>query len=756
MTEQTRTPTSRLLALVLALVVALVALPAAPATAATTAGWASWDPLVGSAGDYSTTMQLPAGGFPAASVTSDSRSGQVGVQTGSSTWLSAATPPGEIFGSSRDLPYLNLRPRADNPGAPSTTTYTFERPAPPGSWAFVLGDIDADRAIVTARGPDGSLLTATEMGWQGGFNYCTPAGNPSCTGDVDDVATWDPDTGELIGNAAAVDTAGASGWFMPTAPVASLTIEFFQRNGLPIYQTWFASLARDISGSVNHAEDGPLAGATMTLTDSGGAVVATTTSDADGGYAFTGFAATAGYTVEVVPPDAPAGSTGYIVEGPQRLPADLSETDATALDFLVRDIVPVAVSGRVTADGDPVPGATVILVDAEGAERSAVSDSTGFYVLDGVQPGDYTFDVEPPDGYGVVSIPGPLSVPTGTEDPIVDQDVVLQQAPSLSGTVTAGGAPVPGAAVTITGPGGTASTVTGADGGYVFDLLPSGEHTVSIEIPEGYVADGPTEQVVTVGTEDVVDVDFTLQRLGSIGGVVADGDGDPVPDVTVVVSGPDGDVTVVTDAAGRYLVSDLVAGDYVIELEVPEGYEAEITQRATSITAAGESRLEEDFVVVALPVPPVEVGGTVTTTDGEALEGVVVTILDGEGDGAVVATATTGPDGSWSTTVPPGTYVAEVAAPAGYEVEGDAQLAFEAGEDAVLDLDFVLRLVEEPTTPGVTPPPSQDPAPGPGPGEPMPSTGTDPAPAAALAVLLLLGGVALVAAARAGAARRTG
>lgn len=753
MTARTSSTTAaRLLALTIAVTMSLVAL-AVPATAATTAGWASWDALGGSAGDYTTTMQLPAGGFPAASVTTDSRSGQVGVQTGASTWLSAATPPGEIFGSSRDLPYLNLRPAADNPGAPSTTTYTFDRPAPPGSWAFVLGDIDADRAIVTARGPDGELLTATEMGWQGGFNYCTPTGSPSCSGDEDDVATWDPGTGELIGNDAGVDTSGSSGWFMPTVPVASLTIEFFQRNGLPVYQTWFASLARDITGTVEHADDGPLAGATLTLTDTDGVVLATTTSDDDGSYAFTGFAATDGYTVEVIPPEAPAGSTGYIVEGPQRLPADLSETDAVA-DFLVRDIVPVSVSGRVTTDdGEPVAGATVTLVDPDGAERSAVSDSTGFYVLDGVPVGDYTFEVEPPPGYGVVSVPEPLTVPVDTEDPITDQDVVLQQAPSISGTVTAGGEPVPGAVVTITGPGGTTSTITGADGGYQFDALPPGEHTVTVEVPERYVADGPTEQTVTVETEDLVDVDFALERLGSIGGVVVDGDGEPVPGVTVVVSGPGGDVTVVTDDAGRYLFRDLGTGDYVIELEVPDGYEAETTQRTTSITAAGENLLEEDFLVLALPVPPVEVGGTVTTTDGDAVDGVVVTILDA--DGAVVATATTGSDGSWSTTVPPGAYVAEVAAPPGYEVEGDARLAFETGEAAALELDFVLRLVEEPTTPGVTPPPSQDPAPGAGPDEPMPSTGTDPAPAAALAGLLLLGGVALVAAARAGAARRS-
>jgi hypothetical protein len=105
-----------------AVLVALSAVvPAMSATAETTPGWAEWDPLAGPAGDWSTTVRLPAGGFPAATVTSDSRGG-VGVVSGASSWLGEATPPGELFGSSRGRQYLTLRPQADRPTSPSTTT----------------------------------------------------------------------------------------------------------------------------------------------------------------------------------------------------------------------------------------------------------------------------------------------------------------------------------------------------------------------------------------------------------------------------------------------------------------------------------------------------------------------------------------------------------------------------------------------------------------------------------------------------------
>ncbi|MCB8045341.1 hypothetical protein JM654_17870 [Microbacterium oxydans] len=107
-------------------------------------------------------------------MTSDSRAGQVGVITGASTWLAEGTPIGAEYGSSRDQPYLNLRPRADNATSPSTTTYSFAAPTPTSGWAFALGDIDSDSVRIHAVAPDGHVLTAAEIGLRDLFNYCAP------------------------------------------------------------------------------------------------------------------------------------------------------------------------------------------------------------------------------------------------------------------------------------------------------------------------------------------------------------------------------------------------------------------------------------------------------------------------------------------------------------------------------------------------------------------------------------------------------
>lgn len=615
------------------------------ASAVTTAGWADWEPLSGSAGRYTTTMQLPAGGFPAASVTSDSRAGAVGVQSGASVWLSADTPPGQTYGSSRNEPYLNLRPRADNATAPSTTTYAFERPTPASGWAFVLGDIDADEVTVTAKDPDGQPVAVADLGFQGVFNYCDAAGAPSCAGG--DLPSWDPATATLTGNAGATDTTGAAGWFEPTVAIKSLTLTFRWRAGFPVYQTWFASLARDISGAVTGPEEG-VAGSTLRLFGPDGSLLATTTADEDGNYSFEGYTAADGYQVEIIPPagfvlDETAGEAGQ-----QRRPADLAADDATGVDFVLREVVPVEVSGSVTdTDGNPIPGATITL-DGDGGTFTAVTDSNGFYVFDRVEPGDYVFTIDGPDGYSTVESPDPLTVLPGDDEPVTDQDFVLQPDPSLSGTVTAGGSPVGNVTVVIEGPGGfEQSTVTAADGTYQFDLLPPGDYTVTVVPPDGYeVVDDEDSRDEVVEDDDVPDVDFALFRPGSLGGIVLDEDGDPVPGVAIEITGPDGTTqTLTTDDEGSYYLGDLEPGDYEITPTVPDGAAAvDPPSRSATLTDAGEAVLDQDFEIVPVddpvpgdpdpgepPGPPPRPGTELPATGAPvaALAGVAVLLLAG-------------------------------------------------------------------------------------------------------------------------------
>ena len=52
------------------------------------------------------------------------------------------------------------------------------------------------------------------------------------------------------------------------------------------------------------------------------------------------------------------------------------------------------VDGRVVFDGDPLPGATVTIVDSSGAKRTTVTDLDGRYRFANVIPGTYDVQAE--------------------------------------------------------------------------------------------------------------------------------------------------------------------------------------------------------------------------------------------------------------------------------------------------------------------------------------------------------------------------
>lgn len=590
---------SRLSTILLAVLVAVLALPTA-ALAATTTGIGAWTDLTGSSTSYATTMRLPANGFPAASVTSTSRAGQVGPQSGTSTWFGEGSPVGLEYGSSRQQPYLNLRPRADTVTAPSITTYTFASATPQG-WAFVLGDIDADQVRVSATTVDGTSATASELGFQTEFNLCDSSPRPpGCsTSQAKDEPTWDPATQTLTGNDGADDTYGAAGWFEPTVSLRALTLTFTRRSGFPVFQTWFAVKKQDLSGTVA-VTDGTCdqTGITVSLLDRQGQVVADTATTAGGAYEFPGVAASDGYDVEIS--DVPEAC---IAAGPTRQSVDLGTgADVDDADFAIREIIPVPISGHVTDDdGSPVSGVDVT-IDGPGGPRTTTTDSTGSYLFDTNAVGDYTLTVDAPSGYSGDPDPQSVSIDAGDTEPIVDRDFVIEALPSLSGTVIDGGGGLGGATVVLLDDGGdeVARTVTAADGAYAFPRLPLGDYSVTIPDPPGdHLVPDPLS--VTVD-DDVANADLALARPGSISGQVVDDDtAEPVAGAEITLDGG-GAATVTTDDEGNYVFDELDPGTYAVTVDPPDGRTV-VGQdtRDVTIDPLGEDVGSVDFALEVVP-----------------------------------------------------------------------------------------------------------------------------------------------------------
>ncbi len=159
-----------------------------------------------------------------------------------------------------------------------------------------------------------------------------------------------------------------------------------------------------------------LQGVTVYLLDSGQGVIASTTTDADGAYAFTGLAPGTYGVREVQPPeyfDGPeqiGSAAGRLSPPDAMVDVELSPgTDAVHYDF--REIPAVSISGYVYIDDNGsgvrdeievgIAGVTVTLLDANGVStgQTAATDVKGFYRFDDLPPGVYGVAEQQPEGY---------------------------------------------------------------------------------------------------------------------------------------------------------------------------------------------------------------------------------------------------------------------------------------------------------------------------------------------------------------------
>jgi hypothetical protein len=518
---------------------------ATSASAAPAGHWGTFT-LSGSSRAYTGTMTLP--GFPETTFTSNSR--QSTVISGASTWQGPSTGPGAAYGSSKGNTYINQRPTTDspNPAAASTTTYTFAEPTPGnGSWSFVLGDVDADQATISATVQGGAPATAAQLGYQSSYNSCSAVspGGWSCPADPGGVAagqdtpTWDPATRTLTGNTAANDTSGATAWFTPTVPLDSLTITYQQRSGFPVYQTWFANRTAEIRGTAT-LDGSPIPGATVTVTAPRGTVYTTTTA-ADGTYSFPQLPVIGGYTVDITPPpnaDGSASATASLntVPGGADAVVDFPFTAPPAT---------VSVIGTVTDEaGNPASNVPVVITDDEGTTLVDTVTNT-----DGV----YTGADLPPDTDLGVSIAGedPTTITTGDAgdppvalDPIVAPPAVIA---TVTGVVTLDGTPVGAGRVVelLDGTTVVGSTTTDAAGRYTFATV-GGTYTVRTTVP-ATGATGPTSNtgvLATAGETVESDLPFATPAAPVVvetsqAGTVTDTNGDPVAGVAVVATPAD-------------------------------------------------------------------------------------------------------------------------------------------------------------------------------------------------------------------------
>ena len=382
------------------------------------------------------------------------------------------------------------------------------------------------------------------------------------------------------------------------------------------------------SSSYTAGEEG-FNGVTVNLVNEAGTVVATTTTDADGNYSFTGLNAGT-YTVKVVKDGELANLTQ--TEDPDGTKDNASGAITLNADNPVRENINFgyvkkhAISGNIyldenrdkTKNGDDVnlSGVTVTLVDGSGnVVATTTTDASGNYNFPGLSDGTYTVKVDTTGKLaGLEQTEDPSGAKNSQSTPITftrnDPDVTnvnfgYAKDYSVSGSVYydkdrnssmgTGEQGFDGITVNLLDKDGniTATTTTAADGSYSFGKLPAGKYAVQIEqsdlLKKLEQTQNSTEQF-TLNNDNPAKtkVDFGFAANYTLKGTVyRDGNRSDSLDtgeklyqgVTVQLLNNAGDVvaTTTTDAQGAYTFQNLEAGDYKVRV-VKDGVLADLVQ----------------------------------------------------------------------------------------------------------------------------------------------------------------------------------
>lgn len=378
-------------------------------------------------------------------------------------------------------------------------------------------------------------------------------------------------------------------------------------------------------------------------------------------------------------------------------------------------------NGTRDANEPGLPGVVIVATDAHGISASAISGADGSWSICGLPETQYTVTETVPAGYqqtapfatvqisrylaSVASAAGGGFTVTFCNESFANLTFGNFPLPgSISGTkfndangnglLDSGEAGVAGVTIHLSSGSGTAlaSTVTDASGAFSFSNLAAGSYALAEDLPPGYLQTRPggngTIDVSLAPGQAVTDALFGNQlATGTITGTkFEDANGNGVRDpgengmagVTIVMLNPVNISTeTTTDASGNFSFTTLPPGTYQLSEIVPDGFHQTLPGDPGSVSVTLEAG---QTVSVLFGNQANSAVGTITGLKfddangngvqdaGEAgVAGVTINLFAASG-GALVATTTTGADGTFGfADVNPGDYQVAEVVPDGFE-----------------------------------------------------------------------------------------
>jgi hypothetical protein len=224
------------------------------------------------------------------------------------------------------------------------------------------------------------------------------------------------------------------------------------------------------------------------------------------------------------------------------------------------------ISGLVTSDGAPEPGASVNVVSGT-FQAMTTADQHGMYLMTGVPEGVIVVTASLGNGF----LSGTASTTVSGDGQSITLNVALRASGTVNGQVLQSDGVTPAATSTViinvggVG-GGTEMTTTDAQGNFTILNVPAGSGTISAQVL-GSIDQASTPIVVNAGTNPIK---LILNGIGGISGVALDSSGAPTGG-TVYLRGTGAfpyflTLTAATD--GTFSVPQVLAGSFTAQLSV--------------------------------------------------------------------------------------------------------------------------------------------------------------------------------------------
>ncbi len=241
-------------------------------------------------------------------------------------------------------------------------------------------------------------------------------------------------------------------------------------------------------------------------------------------------------------------------------------------DPVVETIEYGTVTGTVSAEGTGLSGVGVTLIGP--TSLSASTGAGGTYTFTNVEAGSYgvAIDASSQTDVSFSQTSKATSIANEGDQVTVDFSGSYIRTATITGTVTADGAPLGGVAVAVTGgpDNFTNNSVTNAGGEYFATGLRAGTYTVTITGPDG-VTFNTTSAPVTVATGETKTAHFpgdAIQMATIAGAVTVDNVG--TAGVAVALSNTAGAVAATESGVnGAYIFMNVTPGSYTVTITQP-------------------------------------------------------------------------------------------------------------------------------------------------------------------------------------------